>query len=117
MPVRRPRPSFALAAAVATAAALGATALATTTASAAEVPLSGYKLTWGIKQSYRSYVTDVAAGSFTATDGAAQAAENGAFTFTAGTGTYDTAGHTLHLTFKGTVTAKSTRRREWQHYS
>ncbi|MDV9170600.1 HtaA domain-containing protein [Streptomyces sp. W16] len=107
MPVR-PRHSFALAAAVATAAALGATALATTTASAAEVPLSGYELTWGIKQSYRTYVTGAALGSFTAADGASQAADNGAFTFTDGTGTYDTAGHTLHLTFKGTVTAKST---------
>ncbi|MEV0484390.1 HtaA domain-containing protein [Streptomyces sp. NPDC050508] len=108
MPVRRPRLSFALAAAVATAAAFGATALATTTASAAEVPLSGYELTWGIKQSYRTYVTGVALGSFTAADGASQAADNGAFTFTDGTGTYDTTGHTLHLTFKGTVTAKST---------
>ena len=108
MPVRRPRLSFALAAAVATAAAFGATALATTTASAAEVPLSGYELTWGIKQSYRTYVSTYAQGSFTATDGASQAANNGAFTFTAGTGTYDTTSHAVHLTFKGTVTAKST---------
>ena len=107
MPVR-PRLSFALAAAVATAAALGATALATTTASAAEVPLSGYELTWGIKQSYRTYVSTYAQGSFTATDGASQAADNGAFTFTAGAGTYDTTSHAVHLTFKGTVTAKST---------
>ncbi|MFF5299887.1 HtaA domain-containing protein [Streptomyces sp. NPDC013161] len=108
MPVRRPRLSFALAAAVATAAAFGATALATTTASAAEVPLSGYELTWGIKQSYRTYVSTYAQGSFTATDGASQAANNGAFTFTEGTGTYDTTSHAVHLTFKGTVTAKST---------
>ncbi|MFJ3894537.1 HtaA domain-containing protein [Streptomyces sp. NPDC090083] len=107
MPVR-PRRSFALAAAVATAAALGATALATTTASAAEVPLSGYELTWGIKQSYRTYVSTYAQGGFTATDGASQAANNGVFTFTDGTGTYDTTTHALHLTFKGTVTAKST---------
>ena len=108
MPVRRPRLSFVLAAAVATAAAFGATALATTTASAAEVPLSGYELTWGIKQSYRTYVSTYAQGSFTATDGASQAANNGAFTFTDGTGTYDTTSHAVHLTFKGTVTAKST---------
>ncbi|MFJ9628358.1 HtaA domain-containing protein [Streptomyces sp. NPDC091280] len=104
----RPRTPLALAAAVATAAALGATALATTTASAAEVPLSGYELTWGIKQSYRTYVSTYAQGSFTVTDGASQAANNGAFTFTAGTGTYDTTSHALHLTFKGTITAKST---------
>ncbi|MGW1325518.1 HtaA domain-containing protein [Streptomyces antibioticus] len=100
---RRP---VALAAAVATAAALGATALATlgaTTATAAEVPLSGYELTWGIKQTYRTYVTTYAAGTFTATDGASQAAGNGAFTFTDGTGTYDSTAHTLDLGFKGSL--------------
>ncbi|GAA3996503.1 HtaA domain-containing protein [Streptomyces plumbiresistens] len=100
---RRRRP-IALAAAVATAAALGTTALATlgaTTASAAEVPLIGYELTWGIKQSYRTYVTGMAAGSFTATNGASQAADNGAFTFTEGTGTYDSTAHTVDLGFKG----------------
>ncbi|MFE5815084.1 HtaA domain-containing protein [Streptomyces sp. NPDC056479] len=100
---RRRRP-LALAAAVATAATLGATALAALgagTASAAEVPLSGYELTWGIKQSYRTYVTGMAAGSFTATDGASQAADNGAFTFTEGTGTYDSTAHTVDLGFKG----------------
>lgn len=102
---RRRRP-VALAAAVATAAALGATALATvgaTAASAAEVPLTGYELTWGIKQSYRTYVTGVAAGSFTATDGATQAADNGAFTFTEGTGTYDSTAHTVDLGFDGSL--------------
>ena len=57
---RRP---LALAAAVAVA--LGAGALAVTSASAAEAPLKDYELTWGIKQSYRSYVTGMAAGSFT----------------------------------------------------
>lgn len=100
---RRRRP-VTLAAAVATAAALGATALATLgagTASAAEVPLSGYELTWGIKQSYRTYVTGMAAGSFTAKDGASQATGNGAFTFTDGTGTYDSTAHTVDLAFKG----------------
>ena len=102
---RRRRP-VVLAAAVATAAALGTTALATlgaTTASAAEVPLTGYELTWGVKQSYRTYVTGMAAGSFTATGGASQAADNGAFTFTDGTGTYDSTAHTLDLGFKGSL--------------
>ncbi|MBT1091633.1 HtaA domain-containing protein [Streptomyces sp. Tu102] len=107
MPIndRRRRP-VVLAAAVATAATLGATALATLgagTASAAEVPLSGYELTWGIKQSYRTYVTGMAAGTFTATDGASQAAGNGAFTFTDGSGTYDSTAHTVDLGFKGSV--------------
>ncbi|NEC86672.1 HtaA domain-containing protein [Streptomyces sp. SID12501] len=109
MPAAR-RP-LALAAAVATAVALGATALATTvasTASAAEIPLSGYELTWGIKQSYRTYVTGMAAGTFTPADGATQAANNGAFTFTEGTGSYDSTAHTLALGFKGGLKIAST---------
>ncbi|MFE5603207.1 HtaA domain-containing protein [Streptomyces coelicoflavus] len=108
MPVR-PRRSTALAAAVTTAAALGATALATlggaTTASAAEAPLSDYELTWGIKQSYRTYVGMF--GSFTASEGATQAAGNGAFTFTDGTGTYDTSAHTVDLAFQGKLVSAS----------
>ncbi|CAL9433460.1 HtaA domain-containing protein [Streptomyces sp. enrichment culture] len=108
MPVRRRR-STALAAAVATAAALGATALATlggaTSASAAEAPLADYELTWGIKQSYRTYVGMF--GSFTASEGASQAAGNGAFTFTDGTGTYDTTAHTVDLAFQGKLVSAS----------
>ncbi|WP_333750991.1 HtaA domain-containing protein [Streptomyces sp. IBSBF 2394] len=108
MPVRRRR-STALAAAVATAAALGATALAAlggaTSASAAEAPLADYELTWGIKQSYRTYVGMF--GSFTASEGASQAAGNGAFTFTDGTGTYDTAAHTVDLAFQGKLVSAS----------
>ncbi|MEU3895591.1 HtaA domain-containing protein [Streptomyces sp. NPDC045251] len=107
MPVRRRR-STALAAAVATAAALGATALATvgtTTASAAEMPLKDYELTWGIKQSYRTYVGMF--GGFTTADGASQAAGNGAFTFVDGAGTYDTTSHTVELAFKGGLVSAS----------
>ncbi|MFB7651785.1 MULTISPECIES: HtaA domain-containing protein [unclassified Streptomyces] len=107
MPVRRRR-STALAAAVATAAALGATVLVTagaTTATAAEVPLKDYELTWGVKQSYRSYVGMF--GTFTTSGGATQAAGNGAFTFVDGTGTYDTTGHTVDLAFKGGLVSKS----------
>ncbi|MEU0228411.1 HtaA domain-containing protein [Streptomyces sp. NPDC006284] len=107
MPVRRRR-STTLAAAVATAAALGATALAglgATTASAAERPLTGYELTWGIKQSYRTYVGMF--GGFTPSGGASQAAGNGAFTFVEGTGTYDGSGHTVDLAFKGGLVSRS----------
>ncbi|MFJ6072786.1 HtaA domain-containing protein [Streptomyces sp. NPDC093065] len=108
MPVRRRR-STALAAAVATAAALGTAALATlggaTTASAAETPLSDYELTWGIKQSYRTYVGMF--GTFTASDGASQAAGNGAFTFTEGTGTYDHTTNAVDLGFKGKLVSAS----------
>ncbi|MFJ2817422.1 HtaA domain-containing protein [Streptomyces sp. NPDC087294] len=108
--VGRRRRSVALAAAVATAAVLGATVLATagaTTASAAEVPLSGYELTWGIKQSYRTYVTGFAMGTFTPSAGATQAADNGAFTFVEGAGTYDATGHTVDLAFQGGLTIQS----------
>ncbi|MHA5051538.1 HtaA domain-containing protein [Streptomyces sp. SD15] len=107
----RARRPLALAAAVATAAALGATALATvgaSTAAAADVPLIGYELTWGIKQSFRSYVTGAyAQGTFTTTGGATQAADNGAFTFVDGTGTYDSTAHTLDLGFKGSLSIVS----------
>ncbi|MFD2279532.1 HtaA domain-containing protein [Streptomyces lusitanus] len=102
----RRRRSLALAAAVATAAALGATAAPS--ASAAEIPLSGYELTWGIKQSYRTYVTTFAQGAFTPTAGARQAENNGAFTFTGGTGTYDSATHVTELGFQGALNVKST---------
>ncbi|MFJ9561508.1 HtaA domain-containing protein [Streptomyces fuscichromogenes] len=93
---------LALAAAVAVT--LGAGALtAATSASAAEVPLSGYELTWGIKQSYRTYVTTYAAGTFTPAGGATQAAGNGAFTFGQGEGSYDSDAHTVDLAFRGSL--------------
>ncbi|WP_073951852.1 HtaA domain-containing protein [Streptomyces kebangsaanensis] len=103
---RRP---LVFAAAVATATALGATVLATApSASAASVPLTGYELSWGIKESYRTYVTGPwTKGTFTVTDGASQADGNGVFTFTDGRGTYDSTKHTLRLSFKGTLTAES----------
>ncbi|MCX5038206.1 MULTISPECIES: HtaA domain-containing protein [Streptomyces] len=108
MPVRRRR-STALAAAVTTAAALGATALTTlggaTTASAAGSPLSDYELTWGIKQSYRTYVGMF--GTFTTSEGATQAAGNGAFTFTDGTGTYDHTTNAVDLGFQGKLVSAS----------
>ncbi|MFE2583213.1 HtaA domain-containing protein [Streptomyces sp. NPDC059378] len=108
--IRSRRRPLALAAAVATATTLGAAALALApTASAAEVPLTGYRLTWGIKESYRSYVTGPwAQGTFTATDGATQAADNGVFTFTDGQGSYDTTTHAVRLAFQGTLTVRST---------
>uniref|UniRef100_UPI002A83462D HtaA domain-containing protein n=1 Tax=Streptomyces sp. CRN 30 TaxID=3075613 RepID=UPI002A83462D len=109
MPTGRRRPR-SLAAAVATAAALGATALTTLTASpaaAADVPLSDYSLTWGIKQSYRTYVATFAQGTFTPADGAAQADGNGAFTFTGGEGAYDSTAHTVALAFRGSLAIES----------
>ncbi|MFF7329045.1 HtaA domain-containing protein [Streptomyces sp. NPDC008150] len=106
MPATSRRRPIALAAAVATAATLGAAALATfgaATASAAEIPLSGYELSWGIKQSYRTYVATYAAGTFTPAGGASQADGNGVFTFTGGAGGYDSDAHTLDLAFQGSL--------------
>ncbi len=101
----RRRRSLALAAAVATAAGLGATVAPS--ASAAEVPLTGYELTWGIKQSYRTYVATFAKGTFTPADGASQADGNGAFTFPEGTGGYDSTTHRMSLAFQGELTIES----------
>lgn len=99
----RRRLPLALTAAVAVA--LGACALTATGAQAAEVPLKDYQLTWGIKESFRNYVTGAfAQGSFTAADGASQADDNGAFTFTSGTGTYESSTHAVDLAFQGTLT-------------
>ncbi|MFE6893814.1 HtaA domain-containing protein [Streptomyces sp. NPDC057694] len=101
------RHPIALAAATATVVALGAGALALP-AAAAEGASSGIELKngtldWGIKESFRKYVTGIAAGSIDATDGATQAADNGPFTFTGGTGTYDTTTHGTDTAFKGAV--------------
>ncbi|MET8215701.1 HtaA domain-containing protein [Streptomyces hirsutus] len=107
MPARRRR-STAIAAAVATAAALGATALTgATSASAAEIPLTGYELTWGIKESYRTYVATYARGTFTPADGATQADGNGAFTFVNGTGSYDSTSHRMEIGFEGSLAIES----------
>ncbi|MGW7274672.1 HtaA domain-containing protein [Streptomyces sp. NPDC054864] len=98
--IRRP---IALASAAATAVALGATVLAAAPVSAAEVPLKDYRLTWGVKESYRSYVTGMAAGKITVAGGAEQAAGNGPLSFVDGAGTYDSEKHTVDLAFKGSV--------------
>ncbi|MEV6419168.1 HtaA domain-containing protein [Streptomyces sp. NPDC051662] len=114
---RRP---IALAAAIATAAALGATAFtlpALASGPPAGVPrgplaapgaapkldLKDGTLDWGLKESFRRYVTGMAAGTITAADGATQATGNGPFTFTNGTGSYDPATHDVATDFDGSV--------------
>ncbi|WP_419995185.1 HtaA domain-containing protein [Streptomyces boninensis] len=99
-----------LAIAVASAAVLGAGAL-TLPAVAADAPAAGPAaidltdgtLKWGVKESFRKYVTGIAAGEITVADGAEQAADNGPFTFTGGTGSYDPATHAVDSAFKGSV--------------
>lgn len=107
---------IALAAAVATVTALGATAFAfpafavgrhaaaqAAPAAAPKLELTDSTLDWGLKQSFRSYVTGIAAGTITPSDGATQAAGNGAFTFGNGTGSYDPATHNVSTDFDGAV--------------
>ncbi|QES50385.1 hypothetical protein DEJ50_23765 [Streptomyces venezuelae] len=101
---RRP---IAIAAATLTAAALGATALMLP-AVAAERPtvpikIVGGTLDWGVKESYRNYVTGMAAGKITVADGAVRNAD-GTFRFGSATGQYDPATHVVKAAFQGSVT-------------
>ncbi|MFK0176460.1 HtaA domain-containing protein [Streptomyces xanthochromogenes] len=103
--LRRRRRSVALAAAVATAASLGAAVPASAAPAPQGAPpaleLKDGALDWGFRESFRKYIA--AAGRITVADGAKQAAANGVFTFTGGTGTYDTATHATRNAFKGGV--------------
>ncbi|MGY3064018.1 hypothetical protein ACVWZD_008316 [Streptomyces sp. TE3672] len=110
---RRP---IALTAAVATAAALGATVFALPAladdgaaaggraAAAPKLELTDGTLEWGVKESFRKYLaSSFSGGKITVKDGATQAAGNGAFTFSGGKGTYDTATYGTDTAFEGGV--------------
>ncbi|MGI5337603.1 HtaA domain-containing protein [Streptomyces sp. CA-181903] len=113
MAVTQRRTAFT--AAVATAIALGATVLTLPARAAGEEPDAAAKqptgfqlkdatLTWGIKESFRQYVTGKEAdGTIRVADGAEQADGNGAFTFSGGKGTYDREKHSFTTAFKGSV--------------
>ncbi len=105
---RAPRALLALATAVAAGVALGATFAAlpaqAATADAPGLELKDGTLEWGVKEGFRKYVTGpIAHGTIEVADGARQAPDNGPFTFTDGTGTYDTSTHAVATTFKGSV--------------
>jgi len=75
----------------------------TGTAHAAQTPISGATLDWGVKESFRNYVVGpIAHGTVSTSNGASQNAD-GTFRFTAGTGTFDDAGNLTAITFAGTV--------------
>ncbi|WNI15279.1 HtaA domain-containing protein [Actinacidiphila sp. ITFR-21] len=104
--------SRALAAAVAVAAtggavALGLPALAAAADAPSSIPLTGGTFDWGVKQSFRSYVTGPAAGTITAAAGASTNAD-GTFRFSGGEGTYDTSTHAVSVAFAGSVEFAST---------
>ncbi|OKI05054.1 hypothetical protein A6A06_10365 [Streptomyces sp. CB02923] len=105
--IRRP---LALAAAIATAATTAALCLPSTATAAPaagtaapKIQLKNGTLDWGVKESFRKYVKGMALGDITTADGARQAPDNGPFTFTDGTGTYDMSTHAVATTFKGSV--------------
>ncbi|MFG2221902.1 HtaA domain-containing protein [Streptomyces sp. NPDC048644] len=101
--IRRP---LALAAALATTAALGLPVTAFAADAHSATPRTDLKdgtLTWGVKESFRKYVTGIALGTIETTGGAEQAQDNGAFTFKGGTGTYDEGSHAVAATFRGSV--------------
>lgn len=107
----------AIALAAATATVLGATALALpayaansadSAASGAEAkapnfPITDGTLDWGIKKSFRDYLTGpIAGGKITVADGAKTNAD-GSFRFTGGKGSYDQGKHAVSAAFKGSV--------------
>lgn len=60
-------------------------------------------LDWGLKQSFRNYITGpIANGSITLADGAEENAD-GSFRFTEGTGQYDPDTHVVDSSFQGSV--------------
>lgn len=68
------------------------------------MPLKDGTLEWGVKESFRQYVTGpIGGGRIEVADGARQADGGGPFTFTGGTGSYDMATHAVATTFKGSV--------------
>ncbi|MFF0450371.1 HtaA domain-containing protein [Streptomyces sp. NPDC004609] len=122
-----PRRPLSIAAAAATAVVLGATALAVPAVASTGGPSGGSgaaeagpsaprapytlkegTLDWGFKETFRTYVTGAAKGRIEVADGARQAPDNGPFTFTGGTGTYDMGKHIVDTAFKGSVTFVST---------
>lgn len=74
-------------------------------AQAAPVAIDSSSLHWGIKSSWRSYITNIALGTATASDGATKDTNSGSspYTWEGAGGTYDTATQTGHLDFSGKV--------------
>ncbi|MET7640852.1 HtaA domain-containing protein [Streptomyces sp. NPDC005438] len=70
---------------------------------AAPITLTDGTLDWGIKKSFRDYLTGpIAGGKITVADGA-KTNEDGSFQFTDGKGTYDLDTHAVSTAFQGSV--------------
>ena len=82
--------------------AFGLIAATTTAATAATMNLTGGTLNWGIKESFRNYVSGPIAGGGWSTAGGASDSPS-PFVFSGGTGTYDTDTHQTVVSFNGAV--------------
>ncbi|MCM2428767.1 HtaA domain-containing protein [Streptomyces sp. RKAG337] len=108
----RPRSRRPLAFAIAAATAVGATALSLPALAAdngtsgapgaPKIVLDGGTLDWGVKESFRNYVTGMAAGTIETAGGATKNAD-GTFRFGGAKGSYDTATHAVSVGFDGSV--------------
>ncbi|WP_263170896.1 HtaA domain-containing protein [Streptomyces sp. SCSIO ZS0520] len=111
MAVIRRRTAFAASVAAAlTLGAAGSVALPAVAApgegapAAKAIELKDGTLDWGFKESFRKYLlSPIAQGRIEVADGAEQAPDNGPFTFTGGTGSYDTGTHAVDTAFRGGV--------------
>ena len=75
---------------------------AVVTATAATCPVDDAAITWGFKESFRSYISgSIANGKWEVADGATYEVPN--FGFAAGTGSYDAATSTGELAFAGSI--------------
>ena len=87
-------------------AALAAVPLTVTATPAAAEPILSVvdgQLDWGVKESFRNYITGpIAGGEITLSDGAVEHAD-GTFGFTAASGEYDLGGHSVTAGFEGAV--------------
>ncbi|MFK0294436.1 HtaA domain-containing protein [Streptomyces sp. NPDC090442] len=105
--IRRPLALAAALVTVAGSAVLGlptaALAAPTGGSGAPSITLKDGTLDWGVKESFRRYVTGLALGTIETADGAQQDADNGPFTFAGGTGHYDLSTHAVATTFQGSV--------------
>ncbi|QRX90428.1 MULTISPECIES: HtaA domain-containing protein [Streptomyces] len=107
--IRRPLVLAAALAIVSGSAALGLPAVALASPAPAggrgapAIELKDGTLDWGVKESFRTYVTGLALGKIETANGARQAADNGPFTFVGGTGRYDLGSHAVTTAFQGGV--------------
>lgn len=79
--------------------------IGTLPASAQPEPIGSSELHWGVKSSFRNYITGIAAGTITASDGAAKEGSGAAapYLWSGDGGTYDPATNAGTIRFNGTV--------------